>query len=82
MAMTVTRQEIVALLGGVDDLVIAEIIRTGATQEELAEAWAWISNDEPLINSGRRLATGRVGQIVELLAAKQEDDEALLESGR
>ena len=80
--MTVTRQEIVALLGGVDDLVIAEIIRTGATQEELAEAWAWISNDEPLINSGRRLATGRVGQIVELLAAKQEDDEALLESGR
>jgi hypothetical protein len=80
--MTVTRQEIVALLGGADDLVIAEIIRTGATQEELAEAWAWISNDEPLINSGRRLATGRVGQIVELLAAKQEDDEALLESGR
>ena len=80
--MAVTHQEAVALLGRVDDLVIAEIIETGATKEELAEACAWIVNDEPLMNSGRPLASGRVGQIVELLVAKQEDDEALLERGR
>ena len=79
---TVTREEIVAALGRIDDLVIADIIATGATREELAEACAWIANDEPLMNSGRPLATGRAGQIVDLLAVKQEDDEALLESGR
>ena len=79
---TVTRDEIVAALGRIDDLTIADIIATGATREELAEACAWIANDEPLMNSGRPLATGRAGQIVDLLAAKQEDDEALLESGR
>ena len=77
--MALTREEIVAALGRIDDLVIADIIATGATREELAEACAWIANDEPLMNSGRRLATGRVGQIVDLLVRHQEDQEALLE---
>jgi hypothetical protein len=80
--MALTRQEIVERIGPVDDLVIAAIVESGATREELDEANAWIANDEPLINSGRRLATGRVGQIVELLARHQEDREALLERGR
>jgi hypothetical protein len=80
--MALTRHEVVARVGDVDDSVIAAIIRSGATCEELDEACAWIANDEPLMNSGRRLATGRVGQIVDLLARHQEDQEALLERGR
>jgi hypothetical protein len=79
---TLTRAEVVAALGRSDDRLIAEIIATGATREELAEACAWIANDEPLMNSGRRLAGGRAGRILELLARQQEDDEALLERGR
>jgi CBS domain-containing protein len=82
LTMALTSQEIVARVGRVDDLVIAAIIESGATREELDEACAWIANDEPLINSGRRLAAGRVGQIVDLLMRHQEDQEALLESGR
>jgi len=76
------RDEVVAVLGRVDDITLAEIIGTGATRQELAEAVAWMANDEPLFNAGRRLATGRTGRLLEILAARQEDDEALLEAGR
>jgi hypothetical protein len=68
----VTRTDIVAALGPVDELVIAEIIGMGATREELAEANAWISNDEPFMNRGQPLARGRVLRLVEIIAALKE----------
>jgi hypothetical protein len=73
----VTRDDITRAVGQADDMVIAEIIGTGATVEELAEAQAWIANDEPLLNAGRPLATGRVRQLVDILAELEpgEDDE-------
>src|SRR5262245_54153469 len=39
-----TREEVVAVLGRVDDRTIGEIIATGATRQELAEASAWLAN--------------------------------------
>jgi hypothetical protein len=77
-----TRDDVVAVLGRVDDSTIGEIIATGATRQELTEATAWLANDEPLLNAGRPLATGRVGRLVELLASLQEEEESLLESGK
>lgn len=78
----VTRDDITKAVGPVDDVTIAEIIGTGATVEELAEAQAWIANDEPLINAGRPLATGRVRQLVDILAELEqtEDDEVRTET--
>jgi len=75
--MRVTRDDITKAVGPVDDMTIAEIIGTGATVEELAEAQAWIANDEPLMNAGRPLATGRVRQLIDILAEleQREDDE-------
>jgi hypothetical protein len=52
---------------------VAEIIATGATKEELAEAYAWMQSDEALINAGRSLPSGRVGQIVTILQAVEDD---------
>jgi len=72
---TVTQKDIVAALGPVDDLVISEILGTGATVEELAEAAAWIANDEALMNIGQPLATGRVSRLVEIIAALKEVEE-------
>jgi hypothetical protein len=77
-----TRDEVIAVLGHIDDCTIGEIMASGATRQELAEAHAWLANDEPLLNAGKRLATGRVGRLVELLASLQEDEESLLESGK
>ena len=56
----ITRDDVTRAIGRIDDVTIAEIIATGATAEELAEAQAWIANDEPLMNAGRPLATGPV----------------------
>jgi len=63
-----TRDDIVATLGELDDVTVVEILNSGASADELAEARAWLANDEPLMNSGRPLAAGRVGRLVEILA--------------
>jgi len=70
-----TREQVIASVGRVDEIVLAEIIEMGATAEELAEAVAWTTNDEALINSGKPLATGRVGRLVELLAREDEEED-------
>ena len=71
----ITREDAIKAVGGADDVVIAQIIGTGATIEELAEAQAWLANDEPLMNVGRQLASGRVGELVEILSELEANDE-------
>lgn len=71
----VTRDEIVKAIGWADDMAIAEIIGTGATIGELKEAQAWIVNDEPLMNAGKPLATGRVRELIDILAELEPNDE-------
>jgi hypothetical protein len=74
----VTRDDVINAVGAVDDVTIAQLIGTGATREELAEAKAWLSNDEPLMNAGKPLAKGRVGELIDILTDLEdnEDDEA------
>jgi hypothetical protein len=77
----VTRDDVTQAIGRVDDVTIAEIIGTGATADELAEAQAWIANDEPLINAGKPLPSGRVGQLVEILTELEPDEDDVKEPG-
>lgn len=72
--MTMTLQEVAAVLGPVDETLAAEIVATGATQAELAEAWAWANNDEALMGEGRHLPTGVVAALVDLLSSDEEED--------
>ncbi|NOJ42617.1 hypothetical protein [Bradyrhizobium australiense] len=73
----VTRNDVIQAISGADDVTIAQIIGTGATVDELAEAQAWIANDEPMMNAGRPLATGRVRELVDILTELEpsEDDD-------
>jgi hypothetical protein len=71
----ITREDVTRAIGVADDVAIAQIIGTQATVEELAEAQAWLANDEPMMNAGRPLATGRVRQLVDILSELQADDE-------
>jgi hypothetical protein len=77
----VTRDDITKAVGRADDVTIAEIIGTGATVDELAEAQAWIANDEPLLNAGKPLATGRVRELIDILAEFGPDEEDDKEAG-
>ncbi|MEH2613568.1 hypothetical protein [Bradyrhizobium sp. AZCC 1693] len=71
----ITRDDVIKAIGSADDVTIAQLIATGATVDELAEAQAWMANDEPLMNSGRPLATGRVRELVDILAELEPEDD-------
>ena len=71
----ITKNDAIKAVGGADDVAIAEIIGTGATVDELAEAQAWIANDEPLMNAGKPLPSGRVGELVEILTELEADED-------
>jgi hypothetical protein len=73
--MAIARKDVIETFGGVDDVTVADMIATGATAQELAEAKAWLSNDEPLLNTGRPLPAGRVGQLIEIIAAKEQEEQ-------
>lgn len=75
MTAQLTRKDVIAMLGELDDVAVADIIATGATPEELAQAHAWLTNDEALINAGKPLPTGRVGRLVEIVVAKEAEEE-------
>lgn len=70
-----SRDDVVKAVDRADDVTIAQIIGTGATVEELAEAQAWLANDEPMINDLRPLAQGRVRKLVDILSELEEDEE-------
>jgi hypothetical protein len=77
----VTRDDIARAVGPVDDASIAEIIGTGATVGELAEAQAWIVNDEPLMNAGRPLPSGRVGALIQILSELEPNEDSADDAG-
>lgn len=70
-----SRDDVVRAVDRADDVTIAQIIGTGATVEELAEAQAWLANDEPMINDLRPLAQGRVRELVDILSELEQDDD-------
>ncbi|MFS8110596.1 hypothetical protein QD460_02590 [Rhizobium jaguaris] len=72
--MTITAKDIVSVLGPIDETLMANVFATGATLGELAEAWAWVNNDEALIGEGRTLPSGKVAELVELLSADEDDE--------
>jgi hypothetical protein len=78
---SLTRKDVIAMLGPLDDSVVAEIIATGATPEELAQARAWLDSDEALMNTGKPLPTGRIADIIDVVAAQEQEEEELARQG-
>ncbi|MXN53215.1 hypothetical protein GR158_19110 [Shinella sp. AETb1-6] len=73
--MTMTSDDVITILGPVDETLVADVIATGATQAELSEAFAWVNNDEALIGEGRPLPSGRVATLVGLLVSDEDEPE-------
>ncbi|CDX20345.1 conserved hypothetical protein [Mesorhizobium sp. ORS 3324] len=68
-----TRNDIISVLGPVDEAVIADIALTGASLEELQEALAWIGADEALVNEGHALPSARVAKLIEILEPPEDE---------
>ena len=73
MTDKLTRDEVMALTGRSDDRVVTDILTMGASRAELAEARAWLENDEAMLNAGRPIPAGRIARLVEMLQADDED---------
>jgi hypothetical protein len=69
-----TREDVISAFGRVDDSVVAQIIASGATLRDLAEARAWLDSNEPLMNDGRPLPGGAVARLVEILGRIEEEN--------
>jgi hypothetical protein len=66
-----TAGDIVAILGPIDDSLIAEISATGATAEEVREANAWLSTRDYFRRTAHDSAHGRIAQVYQLLDARR-----------
>ena len=71
--MTMASEDVVSVLGPVDETLIAEVMATGASFDELREAWAWLNGDEALINQGRPLPGTRVATLIDLLEVDEDE---------
>jgi len=66
-----TYDQVSAALHTADDRLIADIMATGASAEEFAQARLWLENDEAPMNAGEAMASGPVAQIIELIEAAE-----------
>jgi len=69
-----TYDDIVAVLGPVDQDLAAELIATGASAAELREAFNWLNNDEALMGEGRPLPGTRIAALIEMLEPEEDLD--------
>ncbi len=67
-----TASDIVQIVGPVDDGVIAQIIATGATAEDVKEAHAWLSTQDYFRRIAHDSAHGRIARVYHLLDAERQ----------
>lgn len=72
---TATREQIIEIVGHIDNDRIAEIIATGASPAEVTEAFAWLSEDEYLGGELEKPLSGIVEQVYEILSAEELESE-------
>jgi hypothetical protein len=62
-----SHDEVVGVLGRLSDVIIAEIIATGITKDELAAARERVVRDRKAHNPGPPLEPGPFAQVVDIL---------------
>ena len=72
-----TASEIVAIVGHLDDGVIARILATGATPAEVLEAFTWSHADDQLGRELLRRPHGAAGTVFDILMREEPDPEEL-----
>ena len=71
-----TAAEIAAIVGPLDDELLAQIMHVGATAAEVLEAYTWATADDVIGTELERGPRGTVTRVYEILkAAEAEPDE-------
>jgi hypothetical protein len=72
---TATAADILHLAGPLDDEAVAEILRLGASIEELEIATRYVRGEGDLVDRAGHPLSGRVAQLYEILSAAEANDE-------
>ena len=72
-ARAATATEIVAIVGHLDDEIIARIVASGATPAEVLEAFTWANADDQIGTELRHGRHGAVGEVYEILTSIDSD---------
>ncbi|MDD4617327.1 MAG: hypothetical protein PHW76_09550 [Alphaproteobacteria bacterium] len=70
--LAATRSEIQRILGPVDDDIIVDVVRTGATSGEVAEAFEWLNDDDYMGAALNRPMNEHVRRVYELLQSERD----------
>jgi hypothetical protein len=70
-----THEEVIEIVGSLDDARITEIIATGATAAELLEAFGWLSEDGYMGAELKRPLSGTVARLHEILRIDEPEPE-------
>ena len=62
-----TREDVIEIAGPLDDGRVLQILKTGATRDELLEAFTWVSADDAMARELHHQPHGRVAQLCEIL---------------
>ena len=62
-----TKEEIIKIVGHIEDPLVAEIIRSGASNQELQEAFEWVFSDDTISKEAHIQPHGRVAKLCEIL---------------
>ncbi|MEQ8966060.1 MAG: hypothetical protein RID91_09565 [Azospirillaceae bacterium] len=68
-----TAAEVVEIVGRLDDVVIADIVATGASPAEVLEAWTWMNADDYMGGDLERPRTHKVARVLAILEAQLPD---------
>jgi hypothetical protein len=69
----VTHDQVLEIVGRINDARIAEIVATGATPAQVTEAFAWLSEDEYLGGELEKPLSGVVQQVYDILRADEPE---------
>ncbi|GGC77639.1 hypothetical protein [Chelatococcus reniformis] len=64
----ISKREVVAAIGPVDDLIVREALRTGASQIELRDALAFAEGPSNADADAYQALSGRMRRLVDLLS--------------
>ena len=71
-----TAEEIVRILGPLDDAVLLSILETGASPSEVLEAFTWFSDDDQIGTELERRPRGAAAQVLEILEREEPEPDA------
>jgi len=64
--------DVIKVVGSLDDDKVAAIIATGGTLDDLMEAFAWSAGETDALADAEKSLTGKVAEIYDILTADEQ----------